>query len=65
MLQRTAQVDRVVGFAQGAAVGLAVHLDAAGAIMGEPIEPILVGGQRRRHLEHRTHAESGERPVDQ
>ena len=65
MFQRAAQVDRAVGFAKRAAVGLAVDFDAAGAVVRKPVHAVLVGGKRCRHLEHRPHAEGGKCTVDQ
>ena len=65
LFQGAAQVHCPMGTAQRAAVGLVRHLDGAGAVMGKPVQPRLVGRRRQNHLEHRPGTEGGEGPVDQ
>ena len=65
LFQRAAQVDGAVRPPQRTAEGFPRRLDATGAVIGEPVQPLGIGCRSQHHLEHRTRAESGQTAVNE
>ena len=65
LFQRAAQVDSAVRPPQRTAEGFPRRLDTAGAVIGEPVQPLGIGCRSQHHLEHRTRAESGQTAVNE